>query len=79
MKAQHETSYKSLPILLKQMRMNAGLTQRDLAKLINKRQQFVYLSENSIRRIDITEFVVWAKACGVNPKTAFANLLKEME
>jgi hypothetical protein len=29
--------------------------------------------------VDITEFVLWSKACGVDPKKAFARLLKILE
>jgi len=61
------------------MREEAGLTQRDIGKLLNKPQSYVYNCETSNRRVDITEFIAWSKACRVNPKTAFSQLLKLLE
>ena len=77
-KSQHNLMYKKLPLFLRQLRENAGLTQRDLGKIINKPQSYVYNCEVANRRVDITEFIVWSKACGVDAKTAFAKLLKEL-
>jgi hypothetical protein len=28
------------------------------------------------RRVDVAEFAAWAKACGIDPQTAFARFLK---
>ncbi|MHB9071721.1 MAG: helix-turn-helix domain-containing protein, partial [Sedimentisphaerales bacterium] len=64
-KSQHNMIYRKLPIFLKKMREKAGLTQRELGKNINKPQSYVYNCETGNRRVDITEFVLWAKACGV--------------
>jgi transcriptional regulator with XRE-family HTH domain len=46
---------KVLLSLLKQARTNAGLTQSDLAKLLNQPQSFVSKYESGERRIDILE------------------------
>ena len=78
-KSQHNLTYRKLPAYLRQMREKAGLTQRELGKRLNKPQSYVYNCETSNRRVDITEFISWSKACGVNPKTAFFRLLKELE
>ena len=75
-KAQHSMKYRVLPPFLREMRENAGLTQRDMGKILNKPQSYVYNCETANRRVDITEFIVWSEACGVNPKTAFSRLLK---
>ncbi|MHB9071655.1 MAG: helix-turn-helix domain-containing protein [Sedimentisphaerales bacterium] len=77
-KAQHHIFYRKLPSFLRQMRENKGLTQRELGKAINKPQSYIYNCETGNRRVDITEFVLWAKACGVEPKAAFAKMLKEL-
>jgi hypothetical protein len=58
------------------MREKAGLSQRDLGKLLTKPQSWIYNCETANRRVDITEFISWAKACQVSPKTAFSRLLK---
>jgi transcriptional regulator with XRE-family HTH domain len=77
-KPQHNMMYRLLPPFLKEMREKAGLTQRELGKIINKPHSYIYNCETANRRIDITEFIVWSKACGVDAKTAFARLLKEL-
>lgn len=78
MKAQHNLKYRILPTFLREMRENAGLTQRAIGKRLNKPQSYVYNCETANRRVDITEFILWCKACGINPKTAFTQLLKEL-
>jgi len=65
-KAQQNIFYRKLPSFLRQMRENKGLTQRELGKIINEPQSYIYNCETGNRRVDITEFVLWAKACGIN-------------
>jgi transcriptional regulator with XRE-family HTH domain len=71
--------YRVLPPFLRKMREKAGFTQRDIGKILNKPQSHIYNCETANRRVDITEFIEWSKACGVNPKTAFSRLLKLLE
>ena len=78
-KSQHNQMYRILPNFLRQMREKAGLTQREIGKRLNKPQSWVYNCETANRRVDVTEFIAWSKACGINPKTAFTKLLKELE
>jgi predicted transcriptional regulator len=75
-KSQHAASYRPVPPLLRQMRENASLTQRDLARLTGRSQPWVHKSEIGERRVDISEFLEWCVACGSNPETAFRQLLK---
>lgn len=77
-KSQHNMAYRILPVFLRKMREKAGLTQREIGKRLNKPQSYVYDCETANRRVDITEFIAWARACEVDPKTAFARLLKEL-
>jgi transcriptional regulator with XRE-family HTH domain len=78
-KAQHNLKYQPIPGYLRQMRESAGLTQRDIGRLLNKPQSYIYNCETASRRVDITEFISWAKACGLNPRTAFYKLLKHID
>ncbi len=71
-------AYRGLPGFLREMREKAGLTQRQVGKRLKKPQSWVYNCETANRRMDITEFIAWANACEINPKTAFARLLKEL-
>jgi transcriptional regulator with XRE-family HTH domain len=77
-KAQHSLNYKPIPDYLRQMRESAGLTQRDIGQLLNKPQSYIYNCETANRRVDITEFILWAKACKINPRKAFYQLLKQL-
>ena len=79
MKVQHANSYRFLPVLLKEMREKAGLTQRDMGKILNKPQSYIYNCEVANRRVDISEFILWSKACGIDPKKAFSKLLTALE
>ena len=78
-KSQHNMTYRFLPQFLRDMREKAGLTQRDIGKILNKPQSYVYNCETANRRVDITEFILWVKACNVNPKIAFSKLLKKID
>jgi hypothetical protein len=79
MKAQHSNTYRVLPTLLKEMREKAGLTQRGMGKILNKPQSYIYNCEVANRRVDISEFILWSKACGIDPKKAFSRLLNVLE
>ena len=66
-KAQQSLKYRVLPGFLRQMRERAGLTQRELGKRLNKPQSYIYNCETANRRVDITEFILWVKACDLDP------------
>lgn len=48
-------------------RKDANLTQATLAKAIEKPQSFVAKYENGERRLDVVEFLIVARAIGVDP------------
>jgi transcriptional regulator with XRE-family HTH domain len=77
-KAQHSQAYRLLPLFLREMRELAGLTQRDLGKLLKKPQSWVYNCESANRRVDVTEFIAWAKACEVEPMKAFGGVVAKL-
>lgn len=52
---------------LKQARLNAGLTQTDLAIRLNRPQSFVAKYENGERQIEVVELVQIARAIGCDP------------
>ena len=76
-KSQQSAQYQKLKAFLRKMREDAGLTQQKLAERLRVPQSFVYKSETAIRRVDITEFIAWAKACGKNPLTALRHFLDQ--
>lgn len=75
-KAQHTALYRKLPPLLREMREEAGLTQRDLGKRMGKPQSWVYNCETANRRVDLSEFIAWCRACGVPPQQGLKRFLK---
>ena len=75
-KAQHSLKYRPLPGLLRQLREDAGLNQRELGAILKKNQQYVFNSEHGLRRVDPAEMVTWAEACGITPTVAFNRFLK---
>ena len=74
-KAQHARDYKVVPPLLRSMRDDAGLTQRDLGKRLRKPQSWVHNCETANRRVDVTEFIAWCNACGVDPHDGLKRVL----
>jgi transcriptional regulator with XRE-family HTH domain len=76
-KAQHAQRYRYLPAMLRQMRTEASLTQRDLAAKLRTTHVFVHKSEIGERRVDIAEFMDWCLACGADPEMAFRNLRRQ--
>ena len=74
-KSQHAPGYRRLPGLLRALREEAGLTQRDLGGRLKKPQSWVYNCEAANRRVDVAEFAAWARGCGADPAAAFARFL----
>lgn len=66
--------YRLLPSMLREMREEAGLTQRELAERLRISHVMVHNSETAERRMDVTEFADWCEACGVDPVDAFRSL-----
>jgi len=64
---QHTPAYRRLCGLLRQLREEAGLTQRDLGKLLRLHHTIVHRAETGDRRIDPIEFIAWCRACGSDP------------
>jgi transcriptional regulator with XRE-family HTH domain len=49
------------------VRLEAGLQQADLARLIGKDQSFISNIERAERRVDLLEFYAMARAMGLDP------------
>jgi len=57
------------------MRVDAGLTQEELAARMNASQRFVSRCESRERRVDFFELLDWCRATGVS----FPDFLTEMK
>jgi hypothetical protein len=51
------------------------MTRRELGERLGKPQSWVYNCETANRRVDVTEFIAWARACEADPMAALARLL----
>lgn len=52
------------------------MTQRQLGSRLGKPQSWIHNCEVANRRVDVTEFIRWAQACGVSPTEAFERVLR---
>ena len=73
-KAQHSPAYRVIPVMLRKMRESAGLTQRQIGAKLRRPQSWVYNCETGNRRVDVSEFLAWCRACSVDPVAAIAEL-----
>jgi transcriptional regulator with XRE-family HTH domain len=76
-KAQHAHRYRHLPVLLRRVREEAGLTQRELAVKLRVTHVFVHKSEVGDRRVDVAEFMDWCAACGRDSEQMFHELRRQ--
>ncbi|MCH8345263.1 MAG: helix-turn-helix domain-containing protein [Planctomycetes bacterium] len=60
--------------MLRQWRLDAGLTQRELGRRLKRPHTFVHKTETGDRRIDPIEFVRWCRACGQDPARCIAQV-----
>ena len=61
-----------------EMRAGAGMTQRQLAAAVGREQSFIGRIEMGQRRVDLVEWVTICRACGTNPETEIAALVKRI-
>ncbi len=57
---------KRLTALLRQVRLDANLTQLQLAERINQTQSYVSKYENGEQRLDLIELEILCKAVGIS-------------
>ena len=71
--------YDALVATLIQARIEKGLSQRAVAKLLGEDKTFVQRVEQAERRIDVVEFLLFARAIGVDPKELFVRFMDRVE
>ncbi len=71
-------AYVSVTELLRELRLQRGMTQVELAQRLGKPQQFVSKFERGDRRLDVVEFYAVVRAVGADPHQAFAALLARL-
>jgi len=78
-KAFHSQDYADLIQGIIDARLEANLTQQEVADRLEKPQSFVAKIEGSERRLDIAEFVDYAHALGRDPMELLRVMLKARE
>ncbi|NLE57215.1 MAG: helix-turn-helix transcriptional regulator [Planctomycetes bacterium] len=63
-RAVHSARYQAFLIRLRHARMEAGLTQRDVAQALDKPQSYVSKCESGERRVDVVELQAFAALYG---------------
>ena len=76
-KAQHRQTYRRVPLFLRRLREEAGLTQRQIGAILKRPQSWVYDCETANRRVDVAEFSEWCRACNCDPPNALRRLERE--
>ena len=67
--------YKVVGAVLAAARVRAGLTQKQLARLLRKPQSFVYNYEQGQRRIDVLELPRIAEALKLDARDVFSDIV----
>jgi transcriptional regulator with XRE-family HTH domain len=75
-KSIYSTEQKVLQELLRQIRLDAGLSQKELAERISEPQSLVSKYESGERRLDLVELRQVCEALGIS-FTAFVTRLEE--
>ena len=70
----HPRDQKIVGSALAAARHRSNLTQDELASRLQKPQSFVSDYENGQRRIDVVEFIVIARALGIDPVKVFTEI-----
>ena len=69
------SDYRAAINALKDVRTEAGISQRELARRLNKPPSFVNKIEQLERRLDVLEFIVIAQALEIEPKALLGSLM----
>ena len=74
----HSPEYKRVLVKLFEMRNAAGMTQRDLAKVMDREHSFVWRIETGKRRLDVVEFYWVCKSLRRNASSVYRDLIQEI-
>ena len=75
-KSVHTRNYRLFLELLIKARKDAGVTQEQMAKRLNRPQSFISKCENGERRLDVIELLQFLQSIGVEPINFLKTLLK---
>ena len=75
-KSVHTRNYHLFLELLIKARKDAGVTQEQLARRLNRPQSFISKCENGERRLDVIELLQFLQSIGVEPINFFRKIVK---
>ncbi len=75
-KTRFSQNYLRFLRLLRDTRINAGLTQTETAKRLRRPQFFVAKCESGERRVDVIELAAFCRAYGVQPDKFVGSLTR---
>lgn len=75
----HTPEYEQFLELLKQQRLDTGVSQVELSKRLGQTQQYVSRCEVGERRLDLIEFYQWCEALGVDAIAFFEDLRRVLK
>ena len=76
-KSIHSPEYNCVCRKLTEMREEAGLTQKQLADMLNREQSFIWRIEHGERRLDLVEFFWVCRALGYNARDVYRGLVDD--
>ena len=79
LKSIHTYQHKQLLALLREIRLEAGLTQTQLAKYLNTDQTVISKIESGERRVDVLELREICKAVGITLEAFVRKLEKSLK
>jgi len=74
----HSIEYTRVVAKLVKMRTDAGMTQRDLARALDRENSFVWRLETGRRRLDVIEFYWVCKALRRDAAVVYRELIEEI-
>lgn len=66
--------YERLLALLRETRLDAGMTQEELARRLGRPRNYVSKCESGERRVDVLEWAEFLAGCGADPVTFLVRL-----
>lgn len=71
--------YDDLLALLKETRINGGVSQEKLSRLLGQSVNYIWKIEQKERRIDVAEFLQLARALSIDPVALFARFVERTD
>ena len=71
----YHTNYDDLRVLLRAVRVKAGLTQVQMAEALDVGQSYVSKLERGENFVDVLLYARWCQACNIKPGMALDELL----